>query len=427
MSGARQNASKQFFVQADRKAAFDACIQAGEEIGTIKQSNPTLGSLTIRTGLKIWPPQNPVTFQVSVMPAANGGSEVRCEVDGFDGAIGLGSPQKTIDQFCDAVAAALESGSAAPSTDASGETGGSTADRVPRPRKKSGGMKKALLWGLGIVVILAIIGALCGDSDDALPGEYFKYREEGNAKDGKYAVIIDFLEDDDIWEKYHGKVTVPAEIDGLPVREVGYLAFSDAKLITSLRFAEGIEKIEMGGFSNECELKEIVFPNSLKIINKVPLAKDLTELHFPRNCTIESPVYLNELSECPNLKVLELPSKVKPIRSWMYSGGSIRKINPIEIICSSETEFSFQSASCPSLDGFNPEKVTNKDLDELCAMYESSFSNTKKSANSQSANSQGKFAPVGMETYISPERAENLRSVFEPVKEELKKITFKRY
>jgi len=99
MSGERQSASKQIFVPSDKESVFNACVKAGEQVGTIGDKSLLLGAMNIKTGFKFWPPRNPVTMSISIIPA-KGGQEVRCEAEGWDGAIGFGSAPKSIAEFC---------------------------------------------------------------------------------------------------------------------------------------------------------------------------------------------------------------------------------------------------------------------------------------------------------------------------------------
>lgn len=63
-----------------------------------------------------------------------------------------------------------------------------------------------------------------------------------------------------------GDFTVPAEIDGYPVTEIGKRAFLNQKKITSITFSEGIEKIGDTPFMYASTLATVNLPSTLKSI-----------------------------------------------------------------------------------------------------------------------------------------------------------------
>lgn len=98
MAGARQSNSSDIFVRGTYDKIFDACVQAGEAIGKVKQSSKNLGAITVKTPMKMFPPKNPMTLRISVVEQ-EGGCSISCKSEGFDGEIGLGSAGKDIDNF----------------------------------------------------------------------------------------------------------------------------------------------------------------------------------------------------------------------------------------------------------------------------------------------------------------------------------------
>ena len=98
MAGARQSGQNQIFIPADVDTVFRACEKAASSVGNVKQSNPRFHSISLRTGMKMFPPQNPVNLRISVIPEGSG-CNIRCDGDSFDGTVGFGSVGKAIDNF----------------------------------------------------------------------------------------------------------------------------------------------------------------------------------------------------------------------------------------------------------------------------------------------------------------------------------------
>lgn len=148
---------------------------------------------------------------------------------------------------------------------------------------------KKITWGfLSIFVALFICGGLsgCGDNGDDV-AKYLMYKKAGNVRDGFYIEIIGLnVECDDsgelnvdlneIWTEYQGKLVIPAEIDGLPVKKVS--------------FNTNMQKYTIGGLVNT--------------VNKVPV-------RFVTNGD-DMLYYLDDFSSyLKNIKDLTIPSGVE--------------------------------------------------------------------------------------------------------------------
>lgn len=79
----------------------------------------------------------------------------------------------------------------------------------------------------------------------------------------------DFENGSVIITRYRGEdkeVTIPAEIDGKPVRAIGGRAFADCGELESVVISEGVEEIYWDAFKDCKKLKNIVFPESVTSI-----------------------------------------------------------------------------------------------------------------------------------------------------------------
>lgn len=98
MSLYRHTRNNEVFIRADFDKVYAACEKAGNAVGNVKQSNKLLGNLVVKTPMKMFPPMNPTTLQISVMPQ-NEGCMVCVKSDSFDGTVGLGSAGRIIEKF----------------------------------------------------------------------------------------------------------------------------------------------------------------------------------------------------------------------------------------------------------------------------------------------------------------------------------------
>ena len=85
--------------------------------------------------------------------------------------------------------------------------------------------------------------------------ELFCFEESDN---GYRIKLFNYRDDPSVTE-----VDIPAEYNGLPVREIGDAAFFMSKFLTRVNIPEGIEKIGNSAFCS-CGLREVTLPESLK-------------------------------------------------------------------------------------------------------------------------------------------------------------------
>ena len=116
-------------------------------------------------------------------------------------------------------------------------------------------------------------------------GPQFSYNLETGWKRTEYAVITG--------GKAQQKITIPAEIDGYPVRMIDE-KFGNSKEIQekmeTLVLEEGITRIDRNAFRNCSALKEVFLPESLISIGNGAFenCSSLQEIHFPSGLTVAS-------------------------------------------------------------------------------------------------------------------------------------------
>lgn len=150
-------------------------------------------------------------------------------------------------------------------------------------------MKKLIMASLLSAVLITLTG--CGDkvkgnTEKPSEKETTSAAAEETTEAGSYAQLATVRErnivssdnyDYEIYEggviitKYKGKdtaVEIPAEIDGTPVREIGFFAFEANENITSAALPESIQTVGEGAFIDCTSLKEINLPTGLTTIEK---------------------------------------------------------------------------------------------------------------------------------------------------------------
>ena len=68
-------------------------------MGTVKDQSKLTGTIVVKTPMKLFPPQNPATVRISVVPSGDSATTVSFQSDCLDGAVGFGSAGKAIDQI----------------------------------------------------------------------------------------------------------------------------------------------------------------------------------------------------------------------------------------------------------------------------------------------------------------------------------------
>ena len=143
--------------------------------------------------------------------------------------------------------------------------------------------------------------------------------------------------------KYCGNDTsfvIPAEIDGKPVTSIGYRAFADSTLLTSITIPDSVKYIEMGAFASCTSLADIVLPASLITIDTEAFRNctSLTSVTIPDGVTDigsyafascsaltkislpDSVVVIGDRAffDCPLLKSVTVPASVTDIGEYAF-------------------------------------------------------------------------------------------------------------
>jgi len=133
--------------------------------------------------------------------------------------------------------------------------------------------------------------------------------------------------------KYKGTVRdvrIPATIQGIPVREIGYEAFLGEligftrvdKKLTSVVIPEGVTKIGIQAFRASNSLISVILPSTLTEIEggafaDLPL---LSSIKLPEGLKV---IGGNAFSRCKSLKSIELPSSLIEIGSTAFEGSGL--------------------------------------------------------------------------------------------------------
>ena len=143
--------------------------------------------------------------------------------------------------------------------------------------------------------------------------------------------------------KYCGNDTsfvIPAEIDGKPVTSIGYRAFADSTLLTSITIPDSVKYIEMGAFASCTSLTDIVLPASLitidtdafrgcTMLTSVTIPDGVTDIgsYAFASCSALTKILLPDsvvvigdraFFDCPLLKSVTVPASVIDIGEYAF-------------------------------------------------------------------------------------------------------------
>ena len=143
--------------------------------------------------------------------------------------------------------------------------------------------------------------------------------------------------------KYCGNDTsfvIPAEIDGKPVTSIGYRAFADSTLLTSITIPDSVKYIGSGAFAGCTSLTDIVLPDSLLTIDseafrnctsltKVTIPDGVTDIgsYAFASCSALTKISLPDsvvvigdraFFDCPLLKSVTVPASVTDIGEYAF-------------------------------------------------------------------------------------------------------------
>ena len=114
------------------------------------------------------------------------------------------------------------------------------------------------------------------------------------------------------------RITIPAVIDGHPIREIGYACFQQSPDLESVIIPEGVREISMYAFAECPQLKEVSLPQSLRTIdNNAFMSSGLLTVRIPDGVNkIGDYIFAN----CNDLKEAWLPSSSEIIEDNCFSG-----------------------------------------------------------------------------------------------------------
>lgn len=121
-------------------------------------------------------------------------------------------------------------------------------------------------------------------------------------------------------------VTIPATLDGYPVKEIGQHVFYYCTQIESLTLPEGIEKIGDYAFGGLGGLKKLKIPDSVKIIGEGAFSEiGITELTVPETVELLGD---SAFSCCSKLKKAVLLNKMEKLPNSIFAGcGQLTEVN----------------------------------------------------------------------------------------------------
>ncbi|MBE6760418.1 MAG: PASTA domain-containing protein [Ruminococcaceae bacterium] len=107
-------------------------------------------------------------------------------------------------------------------------------------------------------------------------------------------------------------VTIPSQIDGYTVREIGRNAFYERESLTSVTIPQGVTSIDDQAFSNCHSLTSVTLPNSVTSIGNYAFeyCTGLTSITIPNSVTS---IYTGAFFNCTGLTSITIPNSVTSI------------------------------------------------------------------------------------------------------------------
>ncbi|MBO5869220.1 MAG: leucine-rich repeat protein [Clostridia bacterium] len=168
--------------------------------------------------------------------------------------------------------------------------------------------------------------------------------------DGTYYIVTDC--DESVTE-----VVIPAEYNGLPVKEIGGYAFGDCETLTSITIPDSVTSIGWSAFSDCSSLTSITIPNSVTSIGNYAFdsCSSLTSITIPDSVTS---IGWGAFTSCSSLTSINIPDSVTSIGDDAFYGCSSLTSITIPDSVTSIGEWAFRS--CSSLTSITiPDSVTS--------------------------------------------------------------------
>ena len=130
-------------------------------------------------------------------------------------------------------------------------------------------------------------------------------------------------------------LTVPAEIDGLPVTKIGEKAFNNCLTLTEITLPDSVTELGTSAFKSCIALEKAVLPDGVTVLPESLFAdcRSLTDLHIPANTvTIGNSAFF----KCAKLAEIPMPETVKNFGEDTFTGTAWltarREENPFVIV-----------------------------------------------------------------------------------------------
>lgn len=146
------------------------------------------------------------------------------------------------------------------------------------------------------------------------------------------------------------EASIPEEIDGLPVTEIGEKAFFNCEKLTSIRLPASVKTIEIGAFMGCVNLTEVILPQEMDVLkeNLFSGCTALSQISLSDSITaIEDGVFEN----CESLSSLNLPHELKSLGPRVFSGCT--QLNDVTLPDSLEHIGAAAFQNCVSLTGID--------------------------------------------------------------------------
>lgn len=113
-----------------------------------------------------------------------------------------------------------------------------------------------------------------------------------------------------------GELTIPDQIDGLPVTAIGSLAFYNCTRLKSVIIPSGVLSIGNSAFAHCSRLKSVIIPSSVLSIGISAFAHciRLTSITIPNSITSIHNVFYG----CTGLTSITTPNSDRPIGKYMF-------------------------------------------------------------------------------------------------------------
>ena len=124
---------------------------------------------------------------------------------------------------------------------------------------------------------------------------------------------------------YNGTDTVikiPSKIKGCPVTSIGYKAFSDCTILTSVTIPDSVTYIGSDAFGDCTGLTSLVIPDSVTTIGSSAFSSctNLETITIPKNAKFDS--YGGTFDNCTSLKNVKFSSGIEKIPDYLFYGSS---------------------------------------------------------------------------------------------------------